>query len=212
MRGNRRPRPWLNLALAPPVPPLYVRSQLKRRFAVSTPRASACLAFSLIALVSVTGASLTAFADADEAAAPTVESPEHRAAQQFVTRLVQGSVKHAVEAAGVPFVLLNNTVANTEDLSAKLGDLGKSRTFAMLREMDQKKGLRITKVEALQEPRLSLVAGRSFQPLEMDGLSLVLVRSEGNVGGEKGVFDFVVAVKPGGNPGSGPQIVGFGED
>ena len=26
MRGNRRPRPWLNLELAPPVPPLYVRS------------------------------------------------------------------------------------------------------------------------------------------------------------------------------------------
>ena len=27
MRGNRRPRPWLNLELAPPVPPLYVRQK-----------------------------------------------------------------------------------------------------------------------------------------------------------------------------------------
>ena len=107
---------------------------------------------------------------------------------------------------------MNDTVANAEELSARLGELSKSRTFAMLREMDQKKDLRITKVETLQEPRLSVVAGRSFQPLTINGLSLVLVRSEGNVGGEEGVFDFVVAVKPCGKPGSDPQIVGFGED
>ena len=175
------------------------------------PRMSACLMLSFIGLVSGVGATLTTFADADEAV-PKVESPAHRAAQQFVTSLVQGSVKDAVGAASVPFALLNDTVANAEDLSARLGELGKSRTFAMLRELDQKKGLRITKVETLQEPRLSFVAGRSFQPLKIDGLSLVLVRSEGNVGGEKGVFDFVVAVKPDGKPGSDPQIVGFGDD
>jgi hypothetical protein len=178
---------------------------------VFAPRMSACLMLSFIGLVSGVGATLTTFADADEAV-PKVESPAHRAAQQFVTSLVQGSVKDAVGAASVPFALLNDTVANAEDLSARLGELGKSRTFAMLRELDQKKGLRITKVETLQEPRLSFVAGRSFQPLKIDGLSLVLVRSEGNVGGEKGVFDFVVAVKPDGKPGSDPQIVGFGDD
>jgi hypothetical protein len=179
---------------------------------MTAPRVSACLICSLVGLISVAGATLTAFADADEAAVPKVESVEHRAAQQFVTGLVQGSVKDAVSAAGVPFVLVNDTVASADNLSAKLGELSKSRTFAMLRELDQKKGLRISKTETLQEPRLSAVAGRSFQPLVIDGLSLVLVRAEGTVGGEKGVFDFVVAVKPGRKPGSDPQVVGFGDD
>ena len=176
------------------------------------PRASACLAFSLIALISVTEATLPAFADAEDAAAPTVESPEHRAAQQFVTRLVQGSVKDAVDAAGVPFVLLNDTVNNVDDLSAKLGELGKSRTFAILRELDQKKGLRITKVETLPPPRLFAVAAKSFPTLSLDDTYLVLVRAEGDVGGEKGVFDFVVAIRPPRTLGREIRVVGFGED
>jgi hypothetical protein len=56
---------------------------------------------SFIGLVSVVGPTVTAFADADEAV-PKVESPEHRAAQQFVTSLVQGSVKDAVEGKDSP--------------------------------------------------------------------------------------------------------------
>jgi hypothetical protein len=162
-------------------------------------------------LIPIAGATLSAFADAEEAASE-VESPEHRAARHFVNRLIEGNVKDAVGAATVPFVLLNDTVDDAEELSVKLGDVGKSRTFATLRELNQKKGLRITTIETLQESRLSFVAGRSFQPLAIDGLSLVLVRAEGDVGGEKGVFDFVVAVKPGRKPDGDPQVVGFGDD
>jgi hypothetical protein len=84
--------------------------------------------------------------------------------------------------------------------------------FTLARELRKKNGLSLTKIETLQEPRLSFVAGRSFRPLAIDGVSLVVVQAEGDVGGEKGVFDCVVAVKPGDKPGSDPRVVGFGDD
>jgi hypothetical protein len=178
---------------------------------VPAPRVSACLICSLVGLISVAGATLSAFADADEAAS-AVESLEHRAARQFVNRLIEGNVKNALGDATIPFVLLNDTVDDAEDLSAKIGEVSKSRLFTLARELRKRNGLSLTKIETLQEPRLSFVAGRSFRPLAIDGVSLVVVQAEGDVGGEKGVFDCVVAVKPGDKPGSDPRVVGFGDD
>jgi hypothetical protein len=109
-------------------------------------------------------------------------------------------------------VLANKKLNNAEELAGGLDDLAKSPAIARLRELHRNKGLLITKVELLEEPRLSRVAGRSFQPLEIDDVDLVLVRVEGDIGGEKGVFDFVIAMKTPRKPGGDPQIVGFGED
>jgi hypothetical protein len=184
---------------------------LERRIVVSAPRVRACLAFSVMCLIPIAGATLPAFADAAEAVSE-VRSPEERAARQFVTRLIEGNVKDALGAATVPFVLANDTVDDAEELSAKLGDVAKSHVFAIARKLHEKKALSLAKIETLQEPRLSFVAGRSFQPLAIDGLSLVLVRAEGDVGGEKGVFDCVVAVKPSRTPDGDPRVVGFGDD
>jgi len=135
-----------------------------------------------------------------------------RSAQRFFSNLVNGAVEDAASASTAPFVIANKKLNNAEELAGGLGDLAKSPAVARLRELHRNKGLLITKVELLEEPRLSRVAGRSFQPLKIDDLYLVLVRVEGDVGGEKGVFDFVIAMKDPRKPGGDPQLVGFGED
>jgi hypothetical protein len=174
----------------------------------------------------------------DEAVALELEgvdpggSARRRDALKFFASLVKGEAARAASFSSTPFVLANEQLTNAKDLANALDVLAKSPPFVKLRDLHQKKQLKITKVKILEEPQLSRVVGKSFKPLArhdpilmlvrpiddsdpfpsrqfaLDDHVLVQVRAEGVVGGEKGVFDFVVAMKPGGEW----AIVGFGED
>ena len=143
---------------------------------------------------------------------PGGSAPWRRAALRFVASLVKGEVAVAVNRSSTPFVLANEQLKNAEDLASALDVLAKTPAVVTLRELHRTKRLKITKLEILEEPRLSLVVGRSFKPLALNDHILVLVRAEGIVGDEKGVFDYVLAMKPPSTPGGDPRVVGFGED
>jgi hypothetical protein len=136
------------------------------------------------------------------------EDAVQKTARSWMNAVLKGQLDKLSAQAETPFCLLNEMVDTTVALQTKLDALMKSAALAKISNLHAGGGFPITRVQVLEGERASFAAGRSFKSLDTTGLKLVMVRLSGEVGGERGGFDFVVVVKPG----EQLRVVGFGND